>query len=448
MLDGKVLGIAGRTRAIIDGIEHKTSGRKLDVYYDDNFDASKHTGTNYFSYGSDRIWLGGSGFSSKIDSDNKIFTNLQYRKEIQGSDDAKLARLQFTPENGNLELSRDQESKLNVKYNGDVKIENGRIAILSANNQLYTSQLKGFDITFDMGINDKYIIEDSSLKNLDGSVVSDYKQPWESTIGIVKALDPKAKNSIKGALESSWNVRPREFLGYVNDEREEDLVRWVYAASETASQNKYGVKVEPSEVFTTLMLEGAGSPNGFIERKYYDFHNYPVDGYQQLGTDFIGDEAELAKLKQDRFVPEDLGLKVYKIKNEHGVVVTTGEFENLKQGLIGMSGVLAERKHAFLQDFKKTFGEQELKKLSKDEVYFWTSFYYNCGVGCGRGELTGNKYKDGRGNIREGRGRDVIYKPLEQKEDPNVHNNPRVNALRRMVTKKYIDSFETFDYPS
>ena len=103
-------------------------------------------------------------------------------------------------------------------------------------------------------------------------------------------------------------------------------------------------------------------------------------------------------------------------------------------------------KHAFFEDFKGAYGEDEFRRLSKDEIYFWTSFYYNCGSGCGKGQLTGEMYKDGRGNVVKGKGRENLYKPLEHEE--TGIRDPRTNALIRSVTRKWIDSTGVFEYPS
>ena len=57
-------------------------------------------------------------------------------------------------------------------------------------------------------------------------------------------------------LEKEWGVRPRSFFGTMDDEREEDLLKYTYEAAEIASRNKFGVVVSPEEVMTNFMLEG------------------------------------------------------------------------------------------------------------------------------------------------------------------------------------------------
>jgi hypothetical protein len=197
------------------------------------------------------------------------------------------------------------------------------------------------------------------------------------------------------------------------------------------------------------MLEGAGNPSeyGYMEYVYYNDHYAPVSGFELLGTDFLGNPIEIKRLQSGGFISSNINIIKENRVNEHGRVVSAGDFNNLKDGLEGLAGVTAHRKYIFEKDFKKYFGEEEFKKLTNDEKYFWTSFYYNSGEGAGKAYLTGAKYKIKKGGKIieiQGKGREKTYKPLEYRE-PTTNRNSRINALIRMTTNKWIKETGAFD---
>lgn len=283
-----------------------------------------------------------------------------------------------------------------------------------------------------------------------------YYSPWENTIRKVKNIDKNLREETKQKLQKKWGVRPRSYFGYMDDEREKDLIKWVYESAEVAGQNKHKIKVTPSEIFVMFMLEGGAHKYGLLSENnssgYYTKYrnNHRISGSEDLGLDFIN--SEIATLKKSGFVPysvkiEDYSSRELKLQplNEQGVRIQTAYFSNLEDGLKVLAGTFAERKYAFLQDFKKHFGGDELNRLSEEETFFWTAFYFNAGKNCGKGELTGTPYINGRGLKQHGQGREKVYKPLEHAE-PSTNCNPKVNALIKLATKQWIDNFGLFKY--
>jgi len=340
-------------------------------------------------------------------------------------------------------------------------------------------------------------------------------------------------------LEKEWGVRPRSFFGTMDDEREEDLLKYTYEAAEIASRNKFGVVVSPEEVMTNFMLEGGVKlfedktmyrisltalvdadettfdlngkeykimtdefGNKFIENfenrygmiggrvyslgvdeladkekqfveikgkkynlqkesrglgyayyiktdtfsKYYLDHNLPVSGVNYLGTDVAGDEGEQRRLREGGFWPESLEVVARRqFTQEQGTQTIPGDFNSLQDGLVGMAGILAEKKKIFLDDFRKKFGEGELKRLSEEEISFWTYFYYNCGQGCGKGHLYGEEFVTG-GKKRRGVGRENAFSKLPY-EEPSCSScqDPKVNALRRLATQEWLEQSGVFE---
>ena len=448
--NSKIIKVWEKTNAVIDNIKHEVRRGDLDIFYGES--CEKYWGENCFSYGQNKISLKGHGFKSILKEGNNIFPELKFTKNIRGTPIQKQGDFEITLDEGFVEIEKDSNSKdlsFNVKHEGDFKIKNGVVTITSYEYNLYAKSDDSRGISHDMNFNNEYKLNGFVLSNKDGSVQVNHNLPWQNTIEKVKNMDIESRDKLKQEIQDNWNIRPRKFFGYMNSEEEEDLVKWVYEATEKANKNKYGVKITPSEVFTTLMLEGVGNPSkyGYMEYEYYNDHYAPVSGFELLGTDFLGDPIEIQRLQSGRFISPNINIIKKNKYNEHGKRVSAGDFNNLKDGLEGLAGVTAHRKYIFEKDFKKYFGEEEFKKLTNDEKYFWTSFYYNSGEGAGKAYLTGAKYKIKKGGKIieiQGKGREKTYKPFEYRE-PTTNRNSRINALIRMTTNKWIKETGAFD---
>lgn len=546
---GKIVGVDRGTDATIQGIEHKTFGSDVSLYYGEGFDPLQHRNENYFNYGKNKIYLGGSGFSSRVREGNSAFPDFKDSRIIEGEKLERRGILEFTPRGGVIEvagMTKDEKLSFDIKSKGNFEIKNGRVVFLSKDGNLYASDNQVLDLVHDMDLNynnKDYILEKSVLKTTEGKLIADYARPYEK---VVKNSQRKLSReyqdltSKKDNIEKEWGVKPRSFFGTIDDEREEDFLRYTYEAAEIASRNKFGVGVSPQEVMTNFMLEGgvvlfkdmdishirldnlvdadattfnykgkeykimtgkyqkfienfendygrvenvrfsfsieelADKEKQFVEIKgkkydlqkanlgesehayyyittddfsgYYIDHNLPVSGAYVLGTDVAGDSGEQKRLREGGFWPESLEVVTRGgFKQEQGTQTIPGDFNSLQEGLIGMSGILAERKKMFLDDFRERFSEGEFKRLSEEEISFWTYFYYNCGQGCGRGHLYGEEFVTG-GKKRKGVGRENAFSKLSS-EEPSCSScpDPKVNALRRLATQEWLEQSGVFE---
>ena len=213
----------------------------------------------------------------------------------------------------------------------------------------------------------------------------------------------------------------------------------------------YPIKIEKSGISIVLKEYTSGeyfhyfiTTDEFSE--YYRDHNLPVSGLAYLGTDVAGDPGEQRRLREGGFWPESLEVVTSReFRQEQGTQTIPGNFNSLQDGLVGMAGILAERKKTFLDDFRRKFGEGELKRLSEEEISFWTYFYYNCGQGCGKGHLYGEEFVTG-GNKRKGVGRENAFSKLSS-DEPSCSScpDPKVNALRRLATQEWLEQSAVFE---
>ncbi|MDD5253532.1 MAG: hypothetical protein PHG05_00305 [Candidatus Nanoarchaeia archaeon] len=322
-----------------------------------------------------------------------------------------------------------------ISVEGDVELTDGRVKVSSSEEDvLFSFNKENPDlVSYDFVLNNQYVLDEFLLSNKEGGVILDVSYPWEKTIQRGIDVDPIVIKNVKKNIQEQWGVRPRSYFGFLNEKYvEDDLARWIYEASDSANNNKYGIKVAPSEVFVTYMAEG-----GAVVSTYYFGHNVPAGGYLYLGLDTLGDKNEQRRLMDGRFIPSTLRIESIKsIMNQADTErVTPAEFETLRDGLIAVAGVFAQRKYSFLSDFKDLYGEEELNKLTDDEIFFWSSLYYNAG------ESLGKKF------LKQ---RTKVYFPWsggEPKPDDSGGyelKNPRLNSLIRMTTRKWLEDCGVF----
>ncbi len=431
---GKIIQIGENTNAKIEGISH-TVKNPLNIYYDSSFNPKNYEGENYFNYDSDNILLGGEGFSFELLENNFLYPEMEFEREISGSDIIKRGDFIIEPMGGILRISQ-QDSKFFIESDGDFNLKNGKAMFFNRENILFSSLSKennGF--SYDFILNEDYSFENSKLIYNGKTSVDFNSNPWENVLRNAKNFNREKRDALGIALTEEWKARPRTYTGFVNDEREEDFVQWIYDAANTANMNKYGIKITPSELFTTAMLEGLSREAGIFQTDgYYENHYVPVSGWNDLGTDTLGDPEETQRLKSGGFIPSDLNvISRGTTYNEKGLEVNPGDFDNLGDGLKAVAGVLAQRKYAFVNDFKNFYGEEEFAKMSEDEKFFWTSVYYNGGEGLGKRQLT------------TGIGRDFFSSLEEEKEASDVFSLKN-NALIRMVTNKLHNELGIFNF--
>ena len=461
--NGKISKIGKDTKATIDGITQQTSEGDVNIYHDANFNALNHKGESYLNYGKDSISMGGKGFKIDLGNKNNVFGDMKNKKYIKGQKEPKKRDLKITLNNGEIKLEKNPDSSdlaFKVNGKGDYIIDNGRAIIYS--NNLETSQKNkifvktnikdGLTDSYDLTLNKgEYVLEDNLFKNSKGQTIVNAKAPWEDVVYKAKNINSKFINNIKEKTIKETGVRPRNYLNYMNEKDEEDLLKWTYEAADRANQNIYGVKISPEEVYTLMMGEGgAATGEGYL---YYDYknkgHNTKVYG-SRLGLDYIYSQKD--KLEKGNFIPKGLLENLKKEDaplNEHGQKMNTLIFDNPKQALTAFAAEMARRKYVFEKDFKEYFGEEEFKKLSKEEELYWVKRYFNTGEGAGKGELTGTEYaynRDGKRIVVQGKGRKNLYKPWKGEEISHVRN-AQFNALLTVSTYKFMKSLGLFNFP-
>ena len=176
--NGKIIRVWEDTDAIVDGIQHKTFKNDLNLYYDEGFDASSHSGENYFNYGKDKIWLGGDGFKSSLKAGNNVFPEYIQNK-YQGSYVERKGRLEFILEGGNLEVTKISPDKsplaLDIKSLGKSKISNGNWILESDGNNVYAKLDDWYDFPLSSDIKFNYHDTMGKSKIYDLDVNSKYK---------------------------------------------------------------------------------------------------------------------------------------------------------------------------------------------------------------------------------------------------------------------------------
>ncbi len=466
--EGKILQINEGTNAFIGNINHQAS-RTLNFYYDENFNIENHKEENYFNYGDNKISLGGSGFTSDLGEENKAFGNMETEKLIGST--AKTRNLKITMNGGHLEIEKDFSNSdlgFNIKQQGDFIIENGRAVIYSQNN-LYLKEkglfvksysdkegvLDCYDLNFDDG---EYFLKDKIFVDREKDVTVNLNTLWEKDILKASKLskeDPLVQE-IEEKTKQKTGIRPRYLLGYMNEENEEEMLKWTYEATERANQNIYGVKISPEELWTMYMMEGGSNwRSGY---PYYDYNEFGANADilgSNIGLDFIKEHQ--TELENGNFLPrgflDQFSKDDYWTETEYYQQFNTVIFDNPKQSFIAFAAEIARRKHSFQEDFISAFGEEEFKKLSDEEAYYWLRRYFNTGEAAGKAHLLGTEYHsynyNGEPIIVQGAGRENTYVPwdINRAEPTSSRESAHYNSMVATSTYIFMKALGFFSFP-
>lgn len=435
--DGRISEIWTGTDATMKGVNFKVSGKTLNIYYDENFDVSSHVNENYFNYGINKISAGGTGFSSDLGKTNNIFGDMKTTKYVDTVIGTKTRDLGFTLDGngGNLEISRDTTNSdlgFNIKGDGDYIINNGRAIIESQEiskivngkltptgesslfvkaNEDKEGLLYSYNLNFNNG---EYKLENNLFENKAGNVLVNLNNEWEDYIKKINGRDANEIIKLKEEIDGEKGVNARDYAYLLKDR--EGLVKMFCEARDSANENKDGVKISLEELIARYMLEGGAEYESGYPIYDYDHigSNAPVWG-STIGLDNIGDPTLLKKLKDFGFIPEDFQIsRSETMTNELYQNTLSAHFSNIQDSLTAFAGELARRKDVFEADFKQAYGEDEFKKMTDDEKYFWLTYYFNSGEGAGKGQLTGTKYytynANGEPIVVQGKGRENVYK--------------------------------------
>jgi RHS repeat-associated protein len=217
----------------------------------------------------------------------------------------------------------------------------------------------------------------------------------------MEAIDPKTIGA-DGLTNEQWieSSRPGSDPGLVNlfQQSNKEKIRNQYGVDPYEWHDDLDGKKSKSTVISTLLrcakkLLTAGQLytlaigeglNLFL--KYYDDPNAEVDGFQFLGVDHFGSEANA--LRNGGYIPNDFNEgDEYKVKsnvNEKGQTVLAATFKNLESALIAFSGVANQRADLALAAGKKLgYG-----KPNTDQVMFWSYIFFQSPYGSGPKSLS------------------------------------------------------------
>lgn len=226
------------------------------------------------------------------------------------------------------------------------------------------------------------------------------------------------------------------------------LIKYFYDSAESASKNKYNIKVTPTEVYVItmgegfiIMLESYKKYGTWLEHySYYCYKdrtgNIWTSGFALLGVDHFSDEASI--LKAGGFLRQDFKEgREYRPTiriNEKKKKVQSDDFSNFKVGIEAAGARIAWSKYLFLRDIK-SLGVQE-SSISDDQIFFWTYYYFNAGSGNGKSALS--KF------VSNGKINDQLF--VMGKSGTTVKNGckARDNSIMRLATYKSIKELNIF----
>ena len=232
--NGKIIRVWKDTDAIVDGIQHKTFKNDLNLYYDEGFDASSHSGENYFNYGKDKIWLGGDGFSSTITENNNYGISL-VPDDLENSITKQLRmerNLIFSPKKGQMSIEKvskeGEQLSLFMRSKGGFSMENGNYEILSekrtirtksgriasAKNNIYVRLRKESNILQD----NMNVATDMRLEYLDKNIVRIYDMNTGKST--TKEISSDGINTRKKELSELKDLR-----NYLKDRESQKLLK-------------------------------------------------------------------------------------------------------------------------------------------------------------------------------------------------------------------------------
>ncbi len=218
----KIVQVGENTAATIKGIQHITSDKNLNIYYSKVFDPLQHKNEDYFVYGEDRVWLGGSGFTSKLRKGNEIFP--EYIENMY--DDSFVERdtsVEFRPRGGEIEVIKsspeDAQLAFNIKTKGELDIKNGRWLLVGDNENMYAKieNEPEFSISYDMRVD--YADNRENIKTYDldieSSISADLSEGERVDIEYDLGTLRKEIGGYKGVLAKLEDPEYKEVAGLI-----------------------------------------------------------------------------------------------------------------------------------------------------------------------------------------------------------------------------------------
>ncbi len=226
-------------------------------------------------------------------------------------------------------------------------------------------------------------------------------------------------------LTQTWGVRPLRWHRWVDDPSEVDTARAILDATEGQSA------IRPSYLYTVAIGEGLLFYLDASNRFTRVDTTMPVDGFNHLGVDTFGTQADA--LKRKGLLPADFlegrDYHLTEAVNERNERVVTANFPDLPRGLVALRAMLASCHATFLADALRVLGPAAASRLTQDQVDYFTYVYFNAGPGFGKRHLQ----SAGLAAVRPWGG-----------PPPPDNRIARFNALQRLSTLKLMESMDLF----
>ena len=224
----------------------------------------------------------------------------------------------------------------------------------------------------------------------------------------------------KEKISNIYGIQVLEWSGYIDDYREKNVLKVI--------ENVCILRTEliPSLLCTIALGEGL---NLWIVRNYSSVEPYNVDitkeidGYVYLGVDYFIMEYDRYKIYLPHDYRKDIDYTIVEVPNEHGVLLKTPIFKNLRLGIYALAAMLTQRLNKFLNDAK----EFKYGSPNEDQLFFWLYVYFQ-GEGRAKAYLQKNGDLNFMKNIKNVKVGNIIYDMREV----------RKLSLQRLATWRYL----------
>ncbi len=169
-----------------------------------------------------------------------------------------------------------------------------------------------------------------------------------------------------------------KLFGFVDDHKEGALLASLLQAAERVRS-----RVDDSYFLPDAFLFAGLNNEGHIFDTYSNHGTVPgLNGFSIGGLDWFG--GEYSHIRDAGFLSGDFESKftVSYTTNEKGESVPTANFNNVDAVFEAFAATMLYRQHRFLKDIQNEgIGQDD---ISREEILFWTYFYFNGGEGKGR----------------------------------------------------------------
>ena len=232
--EGKIVQVGSSTAATIKGIQHITTNKNLNIYYDEAFNKFQHKNEDFFAYGEDRIWLCGSGFTSKLRKGNEIFP--EYVENMYDDSFAERdARMEFSPNGGTMEVVKispqNKPLALNIKAEGNVNIKNGRWVLEGDGKNMYAK----------IDVNPQFALTSDIILDYQGNDPRPKIYELDGESSTTTKFSSEEKNRISGELDIlrlAKQTKEQEYVLLLQSPEDSEAVETIESIDRRINENQ------------------------------------------------------------------------------------------------------------------------------------------------------------------------------------------------------------------